>query len=173
MRKIETLELQPDESMVTAEGREGRRLSLDAVGIAYYGRSNDGWLTTQQYRICQCMQGDLEAVRSTGGGGGLGRYGEAFVPLPRATGARRADHGIDAAARLERCRKGIGADLAHAMLTEFVRDGFSYAVLAKRWKMDHRKAKATLLMALDRIIDAKVYERDQWTRAQVWAEAAA
>ena len=170
--KIEVIEIQPDETMVTTEGRESRYLRLDPLERLF----RKGLLTDDQYRVGRCLQADHAAMQSMGGGSSLRRCGDAFVLMG---GGRSGcpvigqEHALQAAERVAASRERVGADTAFLVLLELLQ-GYTPSDLDQRWFKKRAKgmARDTVLMALERLVDCKVYETLRH-RAAIWAERVA
>lgn len=173
MSSIETIELKPDESMVTEEGRTNRVLRLGPVDLAFYGdKKREPWIDANEYRIAQALAVDLASIRSMGGGNHLARYGdESFVAVP---GAGRHRYGLDnpAAGREADAKAAVGADVAWAILREWADDGFYPTELGARWKYSRATIRKTIHMCLERIDAAEVYEQRKWDSSRIFAPAA-
>lgn len=176
MMSKQILELEPDQNAddtaaIVAQ-RESRYLAVDPLERLF----RKGLITEDQYRVGRCLQADADRMRSMGGGSGLHRCGEAFVLLGGGkglAGSSPQELAVEAAGRVQWARSRVGGDIAFGVLLELLQ-GFTPSDLDRRWFATKQKgtAKATAIMALERVEQSHVYER-QRHRISIWAERAA
>lgn len=167
----ETIELMPDETIQETEGRAGRILVIDQLERAWRGtKKRTGWLDTELYRVGRQVQADIELVLSVGGGGGLARCGDFFVPVTGGSAlSAPQENANEAATRLRLSSQQVGYKQAWAALALFLADTPLRAI-ERQLRLRNGEAKRGIIEALERIAAAKrpQYETRKW-RTPTWA----
>lgn len=143
-----------------------RVLRQDPLERLFRGNS----ISSDLLRVGRCLQFDLDAGRSLGGGGALERLGDGFVLMRRGYGAPGADGALESANRLREASKAVGADVMFGMLVDLVRDGYSTGDVDRRWECRKGSGRKAVIEALKRIHAEGVYE-DRRHKVQIWAAA--
>lgn len=166
MSSIETIELKPDESMVTEEGRTGRIMALSPLLRLW----RKGVLTPEQYRVGQCLSADMGLLMGSRGWAAVNEEMESVTSRPHLIRGMPGER-IEAASRVRRSQVAVGFREQFLTLVGLL-EGFGTDELDRLWQRRKGNAKAVSVGALGLIVEARVYETLRH-QASVWAEAAA
>jgi hypothetical protein len=166
MRVIETIELQPDETMVTTEGRAGRVMALSPLQRLY----RKGVISSEAYRVGQCLEADLQMLLGSSAWAAVSETLGSPVDTGRRTeGVSAASLG--AAGRVRRAQAAVGFREQFLTLVGLL-EGFGTEELDRLWQRRKGNARATCVESLTAVVEANVYETLKH-QPSVWAEAAA
>lgn len=161
------VELMPDETMVTAEGRAGRAIAASPLMRLY----RKGSINSEAFCVGQCLAGDLEILMGSKGWASVGE--QLGLSPSRMSGQRKgmAATALSAATRVRQCQRAVGFREQFLMLTGLL-EGFGTDELDRLWQQRKGNAKLVSIQSLSNIVDARVYETLKH-QPSVWAEAAA
>lgn len=163
------IELMPDETIHTTEGRVGRAMVLSPLMRLY----RKGAIDAETFRVGQCLTMDLAMLLGSSSWAAMGETIGVRVDEVSRSHKGVASSAVDAANRVRRCQKAVGFREQFLTLTGLL-EGFGTEELDRLWqrRRNARQSQIVCINALALIVEAKVYETLKH-QPSVWAAAAA
>jgi hypothetical protein len=158
-------DIQASDTKEIASQRETRIMTLSPLQRLW----RKGAITTEAYRVGQCLEADLAMLMGSGGWAAVSEGLERVQGSNTLRGVSQSR--LEAANRVRRCQAAVGFQSQWLALVGLL-EGFGTDELDRLWQTRKGSSKATCIAALNLIVEAKVYEMLKH-QPSVWAEAAA